>query len=65
MIRKTIIIDPCVDFENMQEVKRRTPEELDKFNRSQPEIAPLTEEDERDLEEMFLEDGLLKEVFIH
>ncbi len=65
MNRKTIIIDPCVDFENMQEVKRRTPAELDEFNRSQPEIEPLTEEDECDLEEMFLEAGLLEEVFIH
>ena len=65
MTKKTIIIDPKAKFEDMEHHTRSTPRDLQEFNRSQPECEPLTEQDEEDLEEMFLEVGILKEVSIN
>jgi len=64
-MKRKVIIDPHAKFETLCEYKRLTLFELAKFNRSQPETEPLTEQDECDLEEMFLEAGLLEEVFVH
>lgn len=64
-MKRRVIIDPHANFEALCEYKRLTLFELAKFNCSQPEIELLTEQDECDLEEMFLEAGLLDKVFVH
>jgi hypothetical protein len=64
-MKRRAIIDPHANFEALCEYKRLSHCELVELNRSQPEIEPLTEQDECDLEEMLLMAGLLEEVFVH
>lgn len=61
MVKKTILID-AKTFETMDEKEELNTEE---YNLTVPDCLKITPEDERDLDEMLIESGLLKEVTIN
>ena len=60
MTIKTVLVDP----ENNYEVVPCSQELVDAYNETVPEYLKLTVEDQNDLNQMFLEAGLLEEMVI-
>ena len=62
MAKKTILVDPYNDYHPIDESYGLSTEE---YNLTVPEYLQLSPEDERDLDEMLIESGLLMEVTIN
>ncbi len=60
MVKMTILIDPDDNYEMVEDAATLAAE----FNANNPDHAPMTEQDFNDLNEMFLEAGLLVEMSI-
>ena len=60
MTKKTILVDP----DNNYKIVPDSQELADNYNRTAPEHLKLTAQDRDDLNQMFLEAGLLEEMII-
>ena len=57
---KTILVDPGNNYEALPSSK----EMVDAYNRTVPAHLRITMEDQEDLNQMFLESGLLEEIIV-
>ena len=60
MTKKIILVDPGNNYEIVEDSKKMA----DKFYKANPECPPMTAQDMDDLNQMFLDSGLLEELII-